>query len=104
MIMDNITSPLSSEKKDEALRVLIQTIINSNRNGTMDYFDMKEAATYILEDFDRILTEEDLKRYYLYLAGKWETFKSLSIISKQQESLDREQKVIDKLSQYIKNL
>lgn len=91
------------KRKSQILKTLAQTLIDGYGNAKISYFEMKEAATYILDHFDDIKEMKDMLYFLENLSLYWKIFKNIFTLEQQEKVKSQEEQVIKKLSQYIKS-
>lgn len=98
-----MNAKIDEEKKKELMRDFVYTLTQAYRNGEISYYQMRDAAGYILDFLPFVKTEKDLKSFLKGLSERWKIFERFLILSKEEEYKQKEQEVIDKLLSYIKS-
>jgi len=103
--MDKDSVVVDEKKKSKIMNDVVSALINAYGTKTISYFEMRKAATYILDHFELIKTENDLIYFLENLSGYWQVFKNVMILEKlgSHQSQNKEQEMIERLSKYIKN-
>jgi hypothetical protein len=101
--MDQNPGVFDEKKKSNILKILAQLLIDGYGNNKIAYFEMKKAATYILDHIDEIQSEKDLVYFLENLSAYWQIFNNVLVLEKKDTVKAQEDLVIQKLSQYIKN-
>ncbi len=101
--MDNDQFAWNEQKKSKILKSVAQLLIDAYGGGKISYFEMKKAASYILDHFDEVQSNEGLFFFLENLSAYWQIFRNVLILEEQGKKSIKEKEVIQKLSQYIKS-
>lgn len=103
--MDKDSSIIDEKKKSKIMNDVVTALINAYGSKIISYYEMRKAATYILDHFDLIKTEKDLIYFLENLNGYWQVFKNVMVMEKlgSHQNQDKEKEMIEKLSKYFKN-
>lgn len=102
--MDNSSAVIDEKKKSKIMNDVVSSLINAYGSKAISYFEMRKAATYILDHFELIKTQNDLIYFLENLSGYWQVFKNVMVLEKLGSHQDKEAEMIEKLSKYIKNI
>lgn len=102
--MDQNFAAIDEKKKSKILNDVVSSLINAYGTQAISYFDMRKAATYILDHFELIKTQNDLIYFLENLSGYWLVFKNVMILEKLGSHQNKEEEMIQRLSKYIKNI
>ncbi len=89
-------------KKDLEVK-LVRKILDAYDSNELDYYEMKDAAGYILDNFPQVSSHEQLVDFLKNLSGYWPTFKTFLTVELGETKQDNEKQLISKLEEYIKN-
>jgi len=97
------TSQIFDEKlKNEVKASLLQTIISGLEVKTLTLASMKESANYILDHIEKIKNYSQFMVFMDELKTKWPIFKNSYDLYSNKFYQEKEKRMIDKLSSYIK--
>lgn len=102
--MDQNSEVIDEKKKAKIMNDVVSALINAYGSKAISYFEMRKAATYILDHFDLIKTQNDLIYFLENLSGYWLIFKNVMVLEKLGSHQNKEEEMIEKLSKYIKNI
>lgn len=97
-------SILPKEKLSQVEEELVKLIISGYQSSVLSYEEMKRASQYILENIAQVQTQDQLLTFLQNLAGNWAIFGNLAVLESGHKSLSEDQKSIDEITAYIKNL
>lgn len=89
--------------KEDIEKQLDLAIIAAYEKGSIDYFDVKQAGSKILNNFDYFNTHEEIIEFVELLNGKWKIFDVVLAHLKHRNTPTTEQDVINKLASFIKS-
>jgi len=101
--MDQNSSVIDEKKKAKIMNDVVSALINAYGSKAISYFEMRKAATYILDHFDLIKTQNDLIYFLENLSGYWLIFKNVMVLEKLGSHQNKEEEMIERLSKYIKS-
>lgn len=102
--MQTSTEIITLEKKEKIEEAVVNILIDAYQKKSIDYFEMKRAAAYVLDKINGVYTSADLLYLLENMAVYWPIFKNLLTVEKGTLSEGREKEVIQKLSSYIKTI
>ncbi|VVA43804.1 hypothetical protein CANDROIZ_280003 [Candidatus Roizmanbacteria bacterium] len=102
--MDQNSAVIDEKKKSKILNDVVRALIDAYGSKSISYFEMKKAATYILDHFQLIKTQNDLIYFLENLNGYWLVFKNVMVMEKLGSHQNKEEEMIERLSKYIKNI
>lgn len=102
--MDQNPAEIDEKKKSKILNDVVRALIDAYGSKSISYFEMKKAATYILDHFQLIKTQSDLIYFLENLNGYWLVFKNVMVMEKLGSHQNKEEEMIERLSKYIKNI
>lgn len=100
--MDQVLT-FDQSKIEKLEKTLVESILEANKNGKLDYFETKKAAAYILEHINTIQNQTQWLDFLENLSTYWPVFKNLQTMEKVSTNENKEKEIIDKLTKYIKN-
>lgn len=102
--MDHNSPVIDEKKKTQIEEQIVRSIITAYERKEIEYYDLKEAARYTLDHIDKVKTYSDLLYFLENLSGYWKIFKNILILENGVKEKMREQEIINRLSQHIKNM
>jgi len=101
--MDQNSPVVDEKKKAKIMNDVVSALINAYGSKAISYLEMRRAATYILDHFELIKTQNDLIYFLENLSGYWQVFKNVMVLEKLGSHENKEAEMIERLSKYIKN-
>ncbi len=101
---ENSSLIIDEKKKSKIMNDVVSALINAYGSKAISYFEMRKAATYILDHFELIKTQNDLIYFLENLSAYWVVFKNVMVLEKLGSHQNKEEEMIEKLSKYIKNI
>jgi len=95
---------IDEKKKTQIEEYIVRAIISAYEKGEIEYYDLKEAARYTLDNIDKVKTHPDLLYFLENLSGYWKIFKNILIIEGATREKMKEQEIINRLSRHIQNM
>lgn len=102
--MDENSAVIDEKKKSKILNDVVRALIDAYGSKSIGYLEMKKAATYVLDHFELIKTQNDLIYFLENLSGYWLVFKNVMVLEKLGSHQNKEAEMIERLSKYIKNI
>lgn len=102
--MDKNSLLIDEKKKAKIMKDVVSALINAYGSKAIPYFEMRKAATYILDHFELIKTENDLIYFLENLSSYWQVFKNVMVLEKLGSHQNKEAEMIERLSKYIKSV
>ena len=102
--MDQNSIVIDERKKTQIEEQIVRSIITAYEREEIEYYDLKEAAKYTLDHIDNVKTYSDLLYFLENLSGYWKIFKNILTLESGVREKLKEQEIINRLSQHIKNI
>ena len=102
--MDQNSEVIDEKKKTQIEEQIVRSIITAYEREEIEYYDLKEAAKYTLDHIDNVKTYSDLLYFLENLSGYWKIFKNILTLESGVKEKMKEQEIISRLSQHIKNI
>ena len=102
--MDQNSEVIDEKKKAQIEEQIVRSIITAYERKEIEYYDLKEAAKYTLNHIDNVKTYSDLLYFLENLSGYWKIFKNILTLESGVKEKMKEQEIINRLSQHIKNI
>ncbi|MCR4327086.1 MAG: hypothetical protein NUV46_00720 [Nanoarchaeota archaeon] len=102
--MDQNSETIDEKKKTQIEEQIVRSIITAYERREIEYYELKEAAKYTLDHIDNVKTYFDLLYFLENLSGYWKIFKNILTLESGVKEKMKEQEIINRLSQHIKNI